>query len=182
MSNKKEWTLQKLEDILKENFPPEVRFKFHTEGQCHVCKEQDWGDPTAYARNREVSAAIELGHEVAKTFDGPDAYNQNGDPVEYKSTTGARMSMSYTGISVQPTWLQQEKYLKEQKILPYTEHYANRFESGRLVESWVLPGQAVYDLLLPKIRKSWEKKNRKDPRISASLSQKEIKFYGTRVI
>ena len=183
MSNKKKWTLQELENLIKENLTPEERFKFHTEQQSLVCKEQEWGDPTSYARNREIYAAIELGHEVSKTFSGADAYNQNGDPVEYKSTIQTRMSMSYTGISAQKDWSSQVKYLKEKKILPYPEHYANRFDSGRLVESWMLPGQVVYDLLLPKLKKSFGRHlGYKDPRLSASLSQKQIKLYGNRVI
>ena len=44
-----------------------------------------WGDPFNYNRAGEIRAAIELGHKVADTFSGADAFDENGEPVEYKS-------------------------------------------------------------------------------------------------
>lgn len=183
MSNKKESVTKDLKNLLAQ-LSPEEQFAFCFSHMTLACKEQKWGDPMSYARSKEILAAHALGHKVSDTLSGADAYNKAGHPVEYKSTTGARMNMFYSGISVHDTWSQQEKYLKEQKILPYPEHYANRFDDeGNLVESWKLTGEVVYNLLLPKLRKNWENRsNRKDPRLAANLSQKEIKLYGTRVI
>lgn len=147
------------------------------------CKKNKLGDPFSYARGKEIYAAAKLGHTVAPTLSGPDAYNQSGDPVEYKSTTGKSIKGSYTGISVQKSWDEQVKYLKEEKILPYKEHYFNRFDGGKLVEAWRLSGQDVYNILLPKIEKSFRSAGqRKDPRISANITKGEIKKYGKRII
>lgn len=149
-----------------------------------ICKKEGWGDPFSYARGKEIAAAIRLGHTVAKTLSGADAYNSSGDPVEYKSTTGRKPKGSYTGISVQPTWEEQVDYLKEEKILPYKEHYYNRFDAqGTLIESWCLSGKDVFRLLLPKIKKSFgNSRNRKDPRISANITTGEIHKYGKQII
>ena len=149
-----------------------------------ICKQEGWGDPFSYARGKEIAAAIRLGHTVAKTLSGADACNSSGDPVEYKSTTGKKAKGSYTGISVQSTWKEQVKYLKEEKILPYKEHYYNRFDDqGILVESWRLSGKDVFRLLLPKIQKSFNNsRNRKDPRVSANITTGEIHKYGKQVI
>ncbi len=146
-------------------------------------KSRGGGDPFSYARSKEILAACKLGHEVAHTYSGADAFNENGDPVEYKSTIDSRVKGAYTGISVQPTWAEQKKYLFEEKLAKYPEHYYNRFENGKLVESWRMSGQKVYDLLLPKLRKSYKTVlQKKDPRLSANITTSEIQKYGTRVI
>lgn len=182
VSNKK--LLKETEELLKKEVTPEELFDWAFCLMNKICKANGWGDPNSYARGKEIRAAIALGHQVSQTLSGADAYNEAGQAVEYKSTIGAKMNMSYTGVSVQKTWKEQEEYLKKDKILPYPEHYANRFDDeGNLVESWVLSGRKVYDLLLPKLLKSWEsRKNRKDPRLSANLTEREIKLHGTRVI
>ena len=53
------------------------------------------------------------------------------------------------------------------------------FEKGRLVESWRLTGQQVYDILEPKLRKKFDTVlNNKDPRLSADVSWKDIQNNG----
>tara|TARA_R100000808_G_C2117217_1_gene129495 strand:+ start:62 stop:568 length:507 start_codon:yes stop_codon:yes gene_type:complete len=146
-----------------------------------LCTAEGWGDPHSYARSKEILAACHLGHEVSGTLSGADAFNEKGHPVEYKSTTGAKVKGSYTGISVQPSWEEQVKYLREDKILKYSEHYFNRFEGGELAESWVLTGQQVYDILLPKLRGKYsDVLYKKDPRLSATVTTTEIKKLGKR--
>ena len=166
---------------------PEQRYKFHYEGMYGVCKEQELGDPFSYARSKEILAASELGHNVSKEYSGADAFNQKNQPVEYKSTIQSKVTGAYRGISNKDTWEEQERYLKNEKIACYPEHYMNRFEDGKLVESWVLTGQKVYEILLPKLKKQYHlRKNSKttpaDPRLNATLSTTEIYDNGHRVI
>ena len=120
---------------------------------------------------------------MAKNLSGADAINEKGQEVEYKSTIDSRVKGSYTGISVQSTWEEQERYLFEEKLAKYPEHYYNRFEDGKLAESWKMTGEQVYDLLLPKLERSYDTVlQKKDPRLSANITHSEIKKYGTRVI
>jgi len=89
---------------------------------------------------------------------------------------------SMVAISVQPTWEEQVEYLKNKKIAKYKNHYIARFKSGKIVEIWKLDGTDVLNILLPKLKKGFEStKNRKDPRLGASLTQKEIYKYGVKV-
>ena len=164
--------------------PPKEEFQELYQRMAQLCVKNNWGDPFSYARAKEIFAASALGHEVAGTYSGADAFLSDGTPVEYKSTIGDKNKGSYTGISVQPTWEQQEKYLKEEKIAKYPEHYYNRFDKGgNLVESWKLKGEDVYDILLPKLKEKFATVlNKKDPRLSANVTNTEIKNYGTRVI
>jgi hypothetical protein len=150
---------------------------------ANLCKQQGWGDPFSYARSKEIYAAIELGHEVASTFSGADAFNEFGYPVEYKSTTGKKAKGSYTGISVQKTWDEQVEYLLKDKIAKYPEHFYNRFEDGKLVECWKLSGTKVLELLLPKLQEKYPTVlTKKDPRLSASISNAMLQKNAKKVI
>ena len=150
-----------------------------------LCQKNNWGDPFSYARSKEIYATCVLNHTMPgpSDYSGADAINQYGEGVEYKSTIGKKVKGAYTGISVQPTWDSQVKYLREEKILKYPEHYFNRFEDGKLVESWVLTGQQVYDILLPKLKKKFATVlSKKDPRLSANVTNKDIINNGRKVI
>ena len=71
----------------------------------------------------------------------------------------------------------------EEKIAKYPKHYYNRFEDGKLVESWMMKGMDVYNILLPKLKNKYlTVLEKKDPRLSASISWTEIKKFGTKVI
>lgn len=158
---------------------PEQEYRYLFERMAQISEEQSWGDPFSYARSKEILAAIALGHQVATEYSGADAFNEKGEEVEYKSTIDANCKGSYTGISVQPTWEEQDRYLIEKKIVKYPEHYFNRFEKGRLVESWRLTGQQVYDILKPKLEKKFDTVlNNKDPRLSADVSWTDIQKNG----
>jgi hypothetical protein len=162
---------------------PEQKYRNLYESMAQLCADQGWGDPFSYARSKEIYAATVLGHNVAQTFSGADAFNQQGDPVEYKSTINKNNKGSYTGISVQPTWEEQEQYLENEKIAKYPEHFYNRFEQGRLVESWKMDGKTVLKLLKPKLCKKFDTVlQKKDPRLSATITWSEIQQYGTKVI
>ena len=114
------------------------------------------GDPFSYARSKEIFTAIEMQHEISDTLAGADGIDQEG-ACEYKSTTGKSIQGAYTGISVQPTWADQEKYLREEKIGKYENHYYSRFEGSKgIVEIWKLSGDDVLSILLPKLRKKYD--------------------------
>ncbi len=165
---------------MKKELQQEYINKF--EELAKFAQEHNLGDIFSYARSKEVYAAYRLGHTIADDYSGADAYNQNGQPVEYKSTIAKKMQGSYTGISVQPSWEDQVAYLREEKIAKYPEHYYNRFEDGVLVESWKLTGEKVLELLLPKLeRKFATVLTKKDPRLSAIVTDSEIKQFGEQV-
>ena len=148
-----------------------------------ICAQQEWGDPFSYARSKEIYAAIKLGHTVSETLSGADAYREDGAPLEYKSTIGPKCQGSYTGISVQPSWQEQVKYLTNEKIGKYPEHFYNRFDGGKLVESWKMSGDKVLKILLAKLEKSFSKvKTLKDPRLAATITWSEIQDQGEKVL
>ena len=140
------------------------------------------GDPFSYARSKEIFTAIEMQHEISDTLAGADGIDQEG-ACEYKSTTGKSIQGAYTGISVQPTWADQEKYLREEKIGKYENHYYSRFEGSKgIVEIWKLSGNDVLSILLPKLRKKYDTVlTMKDPRLQANVSKKDIKQYGIQI-
>ena len=150
---------------------------------AELCEnEPGVGDPFSYARSKEIFTAIEMQHEISDTLAGADGIDQEG-ACEYKSTTGKSIQGAYTGISVQPTWADQEKYLREEKIGKYENHYYSRFEGSKgIVEIWKLSGDDVLFILLPKLEKKYPKAlTMKDPRLGASINQTEIKKYGIKV-
>ena len=150
-----------------------------------AAEEMNAGDPMSYARSREIHLACILGHSVADTYSGADAYEADGTPVEYKSTIGKNISATYNGISVQPTWEDQEAYLIEHKIGCYPRHYYARYEGPKVVEVWVMDSDTVLSLLLPKAEKQYSTKRNgkaKDPRIGVTISSSEIRKFGRRIV
>jgi len=149
----------------------------------YTCKEYGYGDPYNYARPKEIMTALELGHTMAPTFSGADAYNEAGRPVEYKSTTEKKIKATYNGVSVQQTWPEQRKYLTEEKIGKYSEHYFTRFsDCGEIEEIWKASGADVLNLLLPKFKKQYFSESiRKDPRLGATLTNKQITTIGEKI-
>lgn len=146
--------------------------------------EMNAGDPMSYARSREIHMACLLGHTVADSYSGADAYEADGTPVEYKSTIGKTISATYNGISVQPTWEEQERFLIEEKLGKYPRHYYARYEGSEVAEVWMLTSDDVISLVLPRARKQYEGKrsgNAKDPRIGVSISAGDIKRLGTQL-
>ena len=144
-------------------------------------KNCGYGDPFSYARSREILMACTLGHSISDDYAGADGVNQMGEPVEYKSTISERINATYNGISVFPTWEEQEKYLREEKIGKYPEHFFARFEGGRIVELWKTSGEKVLKTLLPKLKNKFYGPKGKDPRLGASLSKSEIERIAEKV-
>ena len=155
-----------------------------------LCEHLEYGDPFSYARSKEIYMACKLGHDVAKTYSGEDASNIVNDEMEkyeYKSTTPGPKSKqeikgTYSGVSVFPTWEEQEKYLRVEKIGCYKWHFYGRFEGSKLVEVWRVRGEKVLEILLPKFEKSYpDALGKKDPRLSATITKKEIYKHGEKV-
>jgi len=148
-------------------------------------KQEGLGDPFNYGRAKEWRMALALGHKLANKQSGADAFDKNGNPLEYKTTTGADITGTYNGVSVQDTWSEQEKYLKEKKIAKYKDHFIARTgKEGDIKEVWKVSGQKVYEILLPKFRRQWHggRSGKKDPRLGATLTSKEIKKHGVQVL
>jgi len=163
---------------------PEERYQQLYEEMYSLCEEQGWGDPFSYARSREIHMAGVLGHRIADDYSGADAFDEDGG-AEYKSTIADRINATYNGISVQDSWEEQERYIIENKIGKYPNHYYARYDGGKIAEIWKLDCDSVLAILLPKIKKQYPTKkngNAKDPRIGVTISTKEIKQYGTQVL
>ena len=156
-------------------------YKKAYEAMYAICEANEWGDPFSYARSKEILMAGTLDHQVSITLAGADAIDEDGE-AEYKSTTGKTIGGAYNGISVQKTWEEQERYLKEDKIGKYNNHYFARFDGGKIAEIWRLTGKDVLSIVLPKLRKSFDTVlTKKDPRLGASVSKTEIINYGIQV-
>ena len=148
----------------------------------NVCERNGWGDPFSYARSKEILMAIVMKQQIASTFSGADGFDQDGG-AEYKSTISKDIKGTYNGISVQPTWESQVQYLTEHKIGAYPNHYFARFNSGELVELWVLSAQDVLQILLPKLKRLFfSTAERKDPRLGSTVTKTDIHKYGRRLI
>ncbi len=152
-----------------------------------LCRKNGWKDPFLYSNAKELAIAVELGHEPSTKYSGADGIDQDGE-CEYKTTIGKTISVTYSGISVQPTWKEQVKYLEEEKIAKYTNHYQIRFKFGKIQEVYTMPGTKVLEILLPKIKKQFKMdgytnkgKRKADPRLAVSLTSAEIKKHGTKI-
>ena len=160
---------------------------FYLEKIDKICNENNMGDIFSYSKVKEVLIASKLGHSVPKDYSGADGYTKSGIPVEYKSTIGKTINGTYNGISVQPTWNEQLKYLKEEKIGKYPFHYYGRFDGTKLVELYKLTAKNVLKVLIPKLKRDYDRKTssdskHKDPRLGSSINQTEIKKYGKSVL
>ena len=92
-----------------------------------------------------------LGHRIADDYSGADAFDEDGG-AEYKSTIAGSIIATYNGISVQDTWEEQERYLIEDKIGKYKNHYYARYEGGKIAEVWRLHCDDVLSIVLEKRR------------------------------
>jgi len=139
-----------------------------------LCMDNGWGDPFSYARSREIHLANTLNHTISDTLSGADAIDEDGE-CEYKTTVGKNIQATYNGISVQPTWEEQIKYLNEEKICKYKNHYFARYDGSKICEIYKMDCQKVYEGLLPNLKKKFEKENKgKDPRLGYTLNKKFI--------
>ena len=161
---------------------PTEEFAMLFEKMYKLCDKQGWDDPFSYARSREIHIAGTLDHKISDTLSGADGIDEDGE-CEYKSTIGKNINGAYNGISVQPTWEEQVEYLKNDKIAKYKNHYIARYEGGKIAEIYKLDGMDVFNILLPKLEKKFPTiLTKKDPRLGASLTQKEIYNYGKQIL
>ena len=168
----------------KDAMTPEEKYQSLYEQLYALCEVQGWGDPFSYARSREIHMAGILGHKIADDYSGADAFDEDGG-CEYKSTIANRINATYNGISVQDTWEEQERYLIEDKIGKYKNHYYARYEGSIVKEVWRLRCEDVLNIVIPKAKKQYPKKrsgNAKDPRIGVTISKSEIYSVGTRIL
>ena len=163
---------------------PEQQYQQAFENLYSICEQNGWGDPFSYARSREIHMAGGLGHTIAQSYSGADAIDNEGE-CEYKSTINKNINGAYNGISVQPTWEEQEQYLINDKLGKYKNHYIARYVGGQIIEVWKLSSDNVLMILLPKLKRDWERKingNHKDPRLSGMINKKEIYQFGVKVV
>ena len=147
-----------------------------------ICERNGWGDPFSYARSKEIMMAIVMKQKIADTYSGADGFDDDGG-AEYKSTIQKNIQGTYNGISVQPTWDEQLKYLIEEKIGKYKHHYFARFDNGKIVELWCLDANDVLYILLPKLQRQYHSQSqRKDPRLGATITKREIYSCGRCLI
>ena len=166
----------------------EDRFAYHMIGLYDTTVQNGWGsDPFLQNRTREIHMANFLGHYVADTNSGPDAYEDEGRtiPVEYKSTTQGNLVATYTGISLKTTWEDQMTYLLNEKICCYPRHYFARYVGARIVEMWVMNCEHVLSGILPRVERSFNDRLSgvltADSRLSATLSRGYIREHGTEI-
>jgi|TARA_B100001093_G_C26688487_1_gene953750 hypothetical protein len=160
----------------------EEQFKQLFEQMYELCQKKNWGDPFSYARSREIHIAGTLGHEISSTLSGADGIDETGE-CEYKSTISKSIQGTYNGISVQDTWEEQERYLREEKIMKYPNHYFVRYEGPKIVEIYRLTGKQVYDIIVPKLKRKFATiLSKKDPRLGASVTKTEIKENGVKIL
>lgn len=161
---------------------PAQQFASLFEEMYALCQKHSWGDPFSYARSREIHIAGTLGHTIFPELSGADGIDADGE-CEYKSTVAKTINAAYNGISVFPTWEEQENYLLNEKIGKYENHYSVRYDGGKIAEAWRLKGDVVLKILLPKLKKKFfDTTARKDPRLGASLTKKEIYEFGERIL
>ena len=154
----------------------------------------DQGYPTDPRKQREVLACLRTGCRPNIEKSGPDCYYyENGEwlPAERKSTDDKHCKGSYTGISNQDTW-EEQRALLIKKVLNMGRHYFDRFDkrTGELLESWYISGEKAYELLLPDVKKDFDRKKAAlaagngpaDPRLRGNISWTQIQKYGTKVI
>ena len=145
------------------------------------------GHPTDPRKLREVIASIVTNCETTKEKSGPDCYWRKGQqrlPAERKSTFDTSIKAAYTGLSLQKTWELQKEYLVK-KIKEIPRHYIDLFcrKTGKVLKSYYLTGDEVFDIILPQVYVDFHNPNqRADPRLKGRLSEQQIYDHGKKVI
>ena len=171
--------------LRRELHSPESEFAHLFERMHQLCNENEWGDPFATGRAREIYMANTLGHGVGPTLSGADAYEdeERTIPVEYKATTNASIKATYTGISVKNTWTEQLDYLRQEKICKYPRHYFARFDGSTIAEIYCMDCDKVLEGLLPALQRQFnsDRSRRADPRLQFTLCQTYIRANSRRI-
>lgn len=142
-----------------------------------ICAANNQGNPFIGGRANEIHMANALGFKISPTLSGADAYDLNGDPVEFKSSTqDDRFHVSYGGVPLFDTWNEQHDYV-EKKIKSTVAHYYGNYCNGKLQEIWKLDSDTVYTLLIDKYKGCWSRGTRPDLRVG----EREINLFGELV-
>lgn len=151
-------------------------------------KSKGWGNPFNYNRFFEFIQARVLGYYLTIVGGGSDGINIKGETTEFKCTeykgfgkNGKEKShsVSYNGTTRKPTLEEQKEYCWE-KIMRDPLHHWTLIDpkEGKLVKTFQLTAEQVWQVLWPKWEKSWYKSGNADPRIGASVSTNELKKLG----
>ena len=153
---------------------PQEEFSYLFKRMYRLCDENNWGDPFSYARSREIHLANKLKNKISDTYSGCDAIDEDGG-CEYKTTIGKNISATYNGISVKSSWEEQLKYLENDKICKYKNHYFARYKGSKIIEVYKMDCKKVLEGLLPHIKKKYnDGKKRADPRLGHTFNKKYI--------
>ena len=182
---------KKILDSIK-GYSDVAQFKALYEALYEFSQSRGYGDPHSYFRSAEILIADALGLEMASGNSGADAFEEpqgfgKRAGVEIKTTRSGGIKASYTGLSKQDSWPKMERYLVEEKIGCYENHYIGRFQAGKIAEVWKMSASNVLGLILPKVQANFYSQgefftNEKDPRPKAALGKREITAYATRVL
>lgn len=144
-------------------------------------------DAFNYNRLGEVMASIELGLNWNAGFDGKDATDSEGNPVELKSTTRKNINGTYNGLSVFQHREDFVDYIHD-KYPDNTRHIFTRKVQGRVEEAYELSNEAVLNIILAKTFRFWDEEgmwivnDRKDQRVGCNVCMTEIKKHGTQLV
>lgn len=143
-------------------------------------------DAFNYNRLGEVQTAILLGLKWNAGFDSKDATDLEGNPIELKSTTQARIQGTYNGLTAKETEDEFIEYM-ERKYPSNTRHIFVRKDNGTIAEAWEVNNEIVLDIVIGKVLKNWytdglyDTKGRGDPRPGANVCMTEIKKHGEKI-
>ena len=172
----------KMFPFIQRKMTPQQEFSDLFERMYELCNQNNWGDPFSYARSREIHLANKLNHKISDTYSGADAIDEDGE-CEYKTTIGKNISATYNGISVKSTWDEQLKYLEEQKICKYKNHYFARYEGSKIVEVYKMNCSKVIEGLLPNLKIQFHKEKKgADPRLGYTLTKNYIVNNSIKII
>ena len=157
----------------------------------NIAAKLGYGDPFASGRAREILLAKLLGHKVHTELHGPDARIWNEEAghfltFEYKTSFEKYGLHGRYDVSWQPTWEEQKRYLKHEKIGGKHSHYFATFDQQyNVVDVYSIPGKKVHELLLPKFEEKYRGKEtitkNKISTLYAQLGSPDIQKHGKLV-
>lgn len=151
---------------------------------CYMFEELGLGDPFGAGRAREAILADFLGHKLGDDLQGVDAYDDEGNVYEYKTTLASGGLAGRYDVCSQPTWEEFVDYLTDEKIGNNKCHYYATFtEKMELQMVYEMDGDTTLALLLPKLERKFyqDKTNLKVPGLHATLTAKQIREHGRRL-
>lgn len=178
----------KLQENLK--FIREIRDDYELVSVCGALMEwfnkKNLGNPFNYNRGLEYYLAVKLGLKLTQVGGGSDAYNpETGETAEFKCTeykglknngTEKIYRFAYNGTTKKNNFAEQEDLCRK-KIMRDPFHYWSiiDYKNGNIRKTYKINCSDVWKLIWPKWQKAFvESSNRADPRITGSISTKEL--------